>query len=170
MPIDLPDNSHLPPRAAPLTAGDEAPDFTLLDSERQPVSLSQLLERSNSVVLSFFPFAFTSVCGKEMTDLTHSQERFAARGAAVVGISCDSFAALKAWKERDGIGITLLSDWRRQVCRACGLWWSELETASRGTLVVGPGRAVLWASAREPSCALDVEEALAALDDATERR
>lgn len=170
MAVALPDNSRLTPRAAPLTAGDEAPEFTLLDSERQPVSLAQLLERARVVVLSFFPFAFTSVCGKEMTDLTHSRERFAERGAAVVGVSCDSFAALKAWKERDGIAIPLLSDWRRQVCRAYGLWWSELETAGRGTVVVGPGRKVLWASAREPSCALDVEEALAALDAATERR
>jgi peroxiredoxin Q/BCP len=45
--------------AAPLKAGDRAPDFTLPDTEGKPVTLSKLLERG-PVILAFFPKAFTA--------------------------------------------------------------------------------------------------------------
>jgi peroxiredoxin Q/BCP len=44
--------------AAPLEVGDEAPDFTLPDTEGKPVSLSSLVERGD-VIVAFFHKAFT---------------------------------------------------------------------------------------------------------------
>jgi thioredoxin-dependent peroxiredoxin len=44
--------------AAPLRIGDRAPDFTLPDTDGQPVSLSGLLARG-PVILAFYVKAFT---------------------------------------------------------------------------------------------------------------
>jgi peroxiredoxin Q/BCP len=44
--------------AAPLEVGDQAPDFTLPDTEGKPVELSKLLE-GGEVILAFFHKAFT---------------------------------------------------------------------------------------------------------------
>ena len=45
--------------AAPLKVGDRAPEFTLPDTEGNPVTLSKLLS-GGPVILAFFPKAFTS--------------------------------------------------------------------------------------------------------------
>ncbi len=44
--------------AAPLKIGDKAPDFTLPDTEGNPVTLSKLLQQG-PVVLAFYVKAFT---------------------------------------------------------------------------------------------------------------
>jgi cytochrome oxidase Cu insertion factor (SCO1/SenC/PrrC family) len=41
-----------------LKVGDAAPDFTLIDTNRQPVKLSDFKGKKN-VVLAFYVFAFT---------------------------------------------------------------------------------------------------------------
>ena len=90
-------NDHLTPRSAPITVGERAPDFTLLDQSRQQVRLKDLLAGGGDVVLSFYPLDFTSTCTTEMTCLSRDLARFTGKGAKVVGISCDSFAAHKAF-------------------------------------------------------------------------
>ena len=47
-----------------LDVGSAAPDFTLMNQDRQPVTLSA--QRGHPVVLAFFPAAFSSVCTKEL--------------------------------------------------------------------------------------------------------
>lgn len=44
--------------SAPIKAGDRAPDFTLSDSDGQPVTFSRVLEKG-ATILFFFPKAFT---------------------------------------------------------------------------------------------------------------
>jgi peroxiredoxin Q/BCP len=45
--------------AATLKVGDQAPEFTLPDTDGRPVALSTLLAQG-PVILAFFPKAFTS--------------------------------------------------------------------------------------------------------------
>ena len=47
-----------------VDVGSKAPDFTLTNQDRQPVTLSA--QRGRPVVLAFFPTAFSSVCAKEL--------------------------------------------------------------------------------------------------------
>lgn len=47
-----------------VDVGSTAPDFTLTDQDRRPVTLSAA--RGRPVVLAFFPAAFSSVCAKEL--------------------------------------------------------------------------------------------------------
>ena len=121
-------NAHLGPRDTPLRVGDKAPDFTLPNQDRAEVTLSRLLDEGD-VVLSFFPMAFTSVCSTEMGCFTKDLAKFKEKGATVVGLSCDSFATLKAWAEKEGIDTTLLADMHRQVCRAYGFYFPPLNVA-----------------------------------------
>lgn len=95
--------------------GAVAPDFTLPDQDRQAVTLSSF--RGRPVVLAFFPAAFSSVC---TTELCTFRDRLAAledAPAQVLGISVDTFFALKAFHTAEGLTFPLLSDFNKQVIR-----------------------------------------------------
>jgi peroxiredoxin len=160
----MPDNPT--PRDTLIQAGDTAPGFTISTQDREDWALSDAVKKGD-VVLCFFPFAFTGVCATEMECLSKEMKRWTDAGATPVGISCDSFAALKAWAERDGFTNTMLSDIHRAVCKAYGLYWSELNVAQRGTVIIGQSDdgvgTVRWAQAREPGNAMDLDEVLAAM-------
>lgn len=158
--------AQLTPRDDLIKPGDPAPDFTLPTQDREDWSLSANLAKGD-VVLCFFPFAFTSVCATEMECLSKEMQRWTQQGATPVGVSCDSFAALKAWADRDGFTHTMLSDLHRDVCRAFGLYWKDLNVAQRGTVIItraGDGTPVVkWAQAREPGTGMDPDQVLAAM-------
>jgi peroxiredoxin len=157
-------NDHLTPRPTPITAGEPAPDFTLKDQNKADWHLADAVKKGD-VVLCFFPLAFTGICGTEMKCVSAEMAQWQEKGAQVIGISCDSWAALKAWADKEGLKQTLLADMHRQVCKAYGLYWADLNVASRGTVVISQsptGQAkVKWAQAREPGKAMSWEEVLA---------
>lgn len=158
--------NDLPPRSTPIAAGESAPNFELPDQDKNPWKLSEQLEQGD-VVLCFYPLAFTGVCSTEMECITSEMARWQAAGAQMVGISCDSFAANKAWAEQMGFKHRLLSDMHREVCKGYGLYWDDLNCASRGTVVVTKNDAgqptVKWAQSREPGNAMAIDEVLGAL-------
>lgn len=153
-------NTNLKTRETPIAIGDKAPDFTLPDQNRNEVTLSGLLAKGGDVVLSFFPLAFTGVCTSEMECFTSDIARFKDHNATVVGISCDSFATQKAFADASKITIPLLADMHRKVCKAYGLYWADLNVASRGTVVIGSDGVVKWVSAREPGAAVNNDDVL----------
>jgi peroxiredoxin len=147
------------PRETLIAIGDTAPDFTINDQDRNAWSLSEHLAQGD-VVLCFFPFAFTGVCEIEMRCITDEMNRWQAKGARVVGISCDSFAVHKAWAEQLGLKHTLLSDLHRTVCKAFGLFWADMNVSQRGTVVIGRDGKVTWVQARAPTDAMDFGQVL----------
>lgn len=159
-------NQNLTPRDTPIGAGEVAPDFTLLDQDRKEWKLSEAVKKGD-VVLCFYPMDFSPVCSTEMKCLTEEMDRFAAKGAQAVGISCDSFFTHKAWAESLGLKHTLLADMHREVCKAYGLYFPDLNAAARGTVVIGKdasGRGkVKWSQARELKTAMQAEDVLAAI-------
>lgn len=153
----------LTPRDTPIRVGETAPDFTLQDQDRNDVTLSALLAQGNDVVLSFYPFDFSGVCSSEMGCFTRDLAKFKDKGATVLGVSCDSPWAHKAWADSLGLKITLLADLHRQVCRAYGFYFAPLNVASRGTVVIGTDRKVKWVNSRELKDAIDNDTLLAAI-------
>ena len=151
-----------PSRDTLIAPGETAPEFELQDHDRKPWRLSEALTRGD-VVLCFFPFAFTSVCGTEMKCITEEAARWRDKGVQVIGVSCDSWAALKAWAEKEGYTQTFVSDLHRKVCRAYGLYWADLNVAWRGTVAIGRGGKVLWSQKREIKTAMTFDEVLAAV-------
>lgn len=155
-----PPMSTLTPRSSVIAAGEAAPDFSLETTARDKWTLSAALKKGD-VVLSFFPFAFTGVCGTENQCLSKEVEQFAGKHATAVGVSCDSPFALKAWAEQMGFKHTLLSDQHREVAKAYGLYWPEMNTAARGTVIIGQNGKVKWSQKREIPKAFNMDEILA---------
>ena len=99
-----------------IDVGTKAPDFTLPNEDREPVTLSEQL-KNGPVVLAFFPAAFSSVCTTEMCTFRDSASDLNKVGAKVLGLSVDTFFALKAWKDAEGLNFPLLSDFNKDVIR-----------------------------------------------------
>ena len=108
-----------------VQVGQEAPDFTLKNTDNQEVTLSSLRGQKN-VVLLFVPFAFTGVCTNELCSVRDSLGQYAGLNAEVFGISVDSPFAQKQWKEKEQLNFTLLSDFNRQVNKAYGAQFDNL--------------------------------------------
>jgi peroxiredoxin len=107
-----------------VQAGQEAPDFTLKNTERQDVTLSGLRGQKN-VVLLFVPFAFTGVCTNELCSVRDNFSNYAHLNAEVLAISVDSPFAQKQWKDKENLPFTLLSDFNREVCQAYGAYYDN---------------------------------------------
>jgi len=156
-------NENLSPRSTLLALGDVAPDFTLTDQNRKEWNLAENV-KNGDVVLCFYPLAFTGTCSVEMKCISDDFARWSEKGTHVVGVSCDSFAANKAWADKEGYKHTLLADMHRKVCQAYGLYWPELNVASRGTVVIGQsadGRGkVKFVESRQPGNAMKWEAIL----------
>lgn len=92
-----------------LSAGVEAPDFTLNDQHGQPVSLASLRGQKN-VVVYFYPKDDTPGCTKESCAFRDQFTAFSDAGAEVLGISSDSEASHKAFAEKYRLPFRLLAD------------------------------------------------------------
>ena len=125
-----------------ISVGTKAPDFTLKSKQASglvDVKLSDNLGKKNTVLL-FFPLAFTSVCTKEMCDLTAGLNAFTGLNASVMGVSVDSPFAQEAWALREKIGITLASDLNKTTIKAYNVVFPMLagvgDTAARAAFVI----------------------------------
>ena len=104
--------------------GSKAPDFTLTNQDRQPVTLGE--QRGRPVVLAFFPAAFSSVCQKELCTFRDSMARLGEAKAQVFGISVDTFFTLKAFHDQQKFTFPLLSDFNKQAIRDYGVFNEDM--------------------------------------------
>ena len=107
-----------------VDVGSKAPDFTLTNQDRQPVTLSG--QRGKPVVLAFFPAAFSSVCTKELCTFRDSMAKLGQAKAEVYGISVDTFFTLKAFQDHEKLTFPLLSDFNKQVIRDYGVFNEDM--------------------------------------------
>ena len=99
--------------------GSKAPDFTLLNTAREAVSLADY--KGKTVVLVFYPGAFTGVCTNEMCAFRDSMADLNGLNANVLGISVDSTFANTGFAERNNLEFPLLSDFNRDVIKNYGI-------------------------------------------------
>ena len=104
----------------PAEVGTKAPDFTLVNQHRESVTLSDELKKG-TVMLAFFPGAFSGTCTKEMCTFRDSMANFRNVRAQILGISTDTFFTLKAWDDHQKLGFPLLSDYNKDVINAYGV-------------------------------------------------
>jgi len=126
-----------------VRAGEPAPDFTLPTTAGGTFTLSRL-HGSRHALLAFFPLAFTRVCTAELCGFTEAFDRFQTADTAVYGISVDSLPTLQAFKHAHGIGVDLLSDFRREVSRLYGTLLEEQFFSRRAYVLVDRGGIVRW--------------------------
>jgi peroxiredoxin len=103
-----------------VDVGAKAPDFTLPNQDREPVTLSDQL-KNGPVVLAFFPAAFSSTCQAEMCKFRDSASDLNNVKAKVLGVSTDTFFALKAWGDQNKLSFPLLSDFNKEVIGKYGV-------------------------------------------------
>lgn len=125
-----------------ISVGSKAPDFNLKSKQASglvDVKLSENFGKKNTVVL-FFPLAFTSVCTKEMCDLTAGLNAYSGMNADVIGISVDSPFAQEAWAQKEKIGIKLASDLNKEIVKKYDVVFPMLagvgDTAARAAFVI----------------------------------
>jgi len=101
-----------------IQPGQPAPDFTLRDTEKNKVTLSE--QKGKNVLLLFFPLAFTSTCTKELCMTRDNIAAYNNLDATVFGISVDSLFSLQRYKEDQKLNFTLLSDFNKTASTAYG--------------------------------------------------
>ena len=97
-----------------VSVGSEAPDFTLKSATTgETVTLSQF-RGSKSVVLAFFPYAFSGTCSAQMPSYQAELDRFNNYETQVLGISMDASYSLREFGQKLGITYPMLSDFYPQ--------------------------------------------------------
>jgi mycoredoxin-dependent peroxiredoxin len=133
-----------PPPPPGVRVGQVAPDFTASyltapdtngRRQRQQVILSDFRGQQH-VVLAFFPAAFSLGCTNEMAAYQDTSGRFTAHHTVILGISVDSPWANAAFAGKLGAQFPILSDARRDISRAYGVFDEEQVVARRTTFVI----------------------------------
>lgn len=107
-----------------LLAGTQAPDFALLNSEGQKVSLSDY--RGRNVIVYFYPEAATPGCTTEACDFRDSLSSLQSSGYEVLGISPDAPEKIASFAGDYSLTFPLLSDEDHAVALAYGAWGEKL--------------------------------------------
>jgi peroxiredoxin len=124
--------------------GQAAPDLTasyltLPDAngrrQKKEVTLSDFKGQKN-VVLAFFPAAFSPGCTNEMAKYQETSGQFNANNTVILGISVDSPWANAAFAEKLGVQFPILSDAKRDISRAYGVFDEQNIVARRTTFVI----------------------------------
>lgn len=128
-----------------LSVGSNAPQFTLRDTDTNPVSLSDY--KGKPVVVLFFPLAFTGVCTTELCSVRDDLKYYEKLDAQILAISVDSPFTLKQFKESQSYNFPLLSDFNKNVSTAYGSIYDtfvlDLEGVSKRSAFVVDGEGVI---------------------------
>lgn len=136
--------------------GEQAPDFSLPDQNREQKSLSDY--RGKNVLLAFYPGAFTGGCTVEVCSLRDNLSMLNGLDAEVLGISIDAPGAQKAFAEANQLNFPLLSDYRREAVEKYDIAWNDFLnmegfTAARRAIFVVDKEGTIrykWLAERDP--------------------
>ena len=134
-----------------VEVGQQAPDFTLRDQDREEVTLSSF-RGQKSVLLVFFPFAFSGICTNELCQVRDELPTFDGDDVQVVGISCDPVFTLKSWSIQEGYLFPLLSDFwpHGEVAKTYEVFNDVAGMANRGTFLIDRDGVVRFAEVNQP--------------------
>jgi peroxiredoxin Q/BCP len=124
-----------------ISAGSQAPDFTLSDDGGRMHTLSDY--RGKPVVLYFYPKDNTSGCTKEACGFRDDYSAYQDVGVTILGISPDSPKSHANFRAKYELPFTLLADPDREVIKMYGAWGlkklygREYEGVMRTTFLIG---------------------------------
>lgn len=155
--------------AKSLEPGDKAPAFSLETDDGSKVALKDL--KGKKVVLYFYPKDDTPGCTREAIAFTEDIAKFKRAGAVVIGVSKDSAAKHKRFREKHDLKIMLGADESGAVCKKYGVW---VEKTLYGRKFMGIERATflidekgvirkIWRKVKVPGHSAAVLEAVRAL-------
>ncbi|HEY6503009.1 MAG TPA: redoxin domain-containing protein [Chitinophagaceae bacterium] len=130
-----------------IATGTKAPAFKLYNTDRKEISLADFAGKT--VVLQFFPAAFTRVCTDQMCSSRDELSFYNDLGATVFGISVDMPFSLKAFKEKNNINFELLSDANKRTIHDYDMYHCNFScdikgVAKRGVVVIDKAGTVVY--------------------------
>ena len=146
-----------------LQFGQPAPDFSLYDSDKNKVTLSEL--HGKNVLLMFYPQAFTGFCTQQVCTTRDNMAQYETANAAVFGISVDSVFTQSKFKELEKLNFPLLSDFNKETSRAYGCiyedWILDMKGVSkRSAFVIDKDGIVRYAEVLENAAEVPNFEAI----------
>ena len=103
-----------------LQAGDQVPEFSVVDDRGNTQSLSAY--KGQKLVVFFYPKANTPGCTAEACDLRDHYKELQDAGYALIGVSADSQKKQRNFSEKYSFPFPLLADEEKQVIEAFGVW------------------------------------------------
>ena len=103
-----------------LEKGTKAPEFSLLDENGEIRNLSDY--KGKKLILYFYPKDNTPGCTKQACGFADLYPQFSEKDVEIVGISKDSVASHKKFKEKYSLPFTILSDTELQTIQAYDVW------------------------------------------------
>ena len=113
-----------------LSTGQKAPAFTLFNSDKKEISLTDF--QGKNLIILFFPMAFTSVCTAELCEMRDNISTYSGLNADVVGISVDSPFTLAKFREDQKLPFDLLSDFNKEVSQAYDSYYETFAMNMKG--------------------------------------
>jgi peroxiredoxin (alkyl hydroperoxide reductase subunit C) len=140
----------------PLEVGQQAPDFTLRDQNREEITLSSYRGQKN-VLLVFYPFAFSGTCTGELCQVRDDLPRFQNDDVQLLAVSIDHPFALKVFANQEGYTFPLLADFwpHGAVAQAYGVFNDGGGMANRGTFLIDKDGVIQFAEMNGPGEARD---------------
>ncbi|HVQ92299.1 MAG TPA: peroxiredoxin [Mycobacteriales bacterium] len=140
----------------PVEVGQQAPDFTLRDQNREEVTLSSFRGQKN-VLLVFYPFAFSGTCTGELCQVRDDLPRFQNDDVQILAVSIDSIFTLKQFASQEGYLFPLLADFwpHGAVAQQYGVFNDGAGMANRGTFLIDKAGVVRFAEMNMPGEARD---------------
>lgn len=106
-----------------IQIGQQAPNFSVLSTDRTPVTLDQY--KGKNLLLLFFPLAFTGTCTAELCSTRDNIGVYEDANAEVLAVSVDSNASLKVFKEQNQFNFTLASDFNKTASKAYDAFYDD---------------------------------------------
>jgi glutaredoxin-dependent peroxiredoxin len=113
-----------------LQIGEKAPEFTLLNTDKQEVSLASY--QGKNVVVLFFPLAFTGVCTTELCEMRDNIATYSNLNAEILAISVDSPFTLEKFKAEQSLPFPLLSDFNKTAAAAYDSLYEDFVLGLKG--------------------------------------
>ncbi len=137
-----------------LKKGDKAPYFSLQDVNGDEKSLNDL-KKEQSVLLLFFPLAFSSVCTSELCSVRDNMKIYESLDVNIAAVSVDSFYCLRAFKKSQNYNFSLLSDFNREASEKYEVLYNNYYgmkgVAKRSAFVVDKDGTIQYAEVLEDS-------------------
>lgn len=128
--------------ALALEVGDKAPNFSLQASDGRTYTLEQF-HNKQTVVIAWFPKAFTSGCTVECKSLAENGQLIEQYNAAYFMASTDKLDVNTKFAEEQGAKFPLLSDPDGKVADAYDVLIPLVGIASRKTIYIGKDGTIL---------------------------
>lgn len=153
-----------------LKPGTKAPDFSLLATPDQKVSLHELTGKP--VVLIFYPADWSPVCGDELALFNEVIPEFKKYHAQLVGISVDNIWSHLAFVKDHKLRFPLLSDFepKGKAAQEYGSYDYASGVCSRSLFVINPEGVIEWSYMSPVGVNPGVDEVLEALEALSQKQ